>query len=210
MNTRSHFAAFSAALLGIAALNAAPAAQAQTAYNYSYSVGTYTLSGQFVTNAASGLITEADALSNAYTVSNGGVKQFSVSFAGGAATTGTLTNFTGVGKPSGTYPGVDDFAYTIGSSQFSQTNPAQVDPAFPLDLTLDTGGGTFYGLAYGSAVNLFSLDQNSNIVAAGPQASVGFASGPLVTAAATPEPGAIAFLAGMGVFGAGLLARRRK
>ena len=173
-------------------------------------MGTYTLSGQFVTNATSGLITEADVLSNAYTVSNGGVKQFAVSFAGGAATTGTLTNFTGAGSPSGTYPGVDDFAYTIGSSQFSQTNPAQVDPAFPLDLTLATGGGAYYGLAYSSAVDLFSLDQNSNIVAAGPQGSSGFASGPRVTPAATPEPGAMALLVGAGISGAGLLIRRRK
>ena len=206
MTPRFHFAApLATALAGLALLVSSPV-WAQNTFSYNYSVGTFTLNGQFTTNASSGTITEANILSNTYTVSNSGVAQYSITFPAGTTNTGTLTNFTGVGAASGSYAGVDDFAYTIGSSQFTQTNPAQIDPAFPLDLTLVVAPNTYYGLAYSTPLNLFSLDQNSNIVATGPQGTTGFASGPTIT----PEPGSLALLVGMGVTGAGFLSRRRR
>ena len=58
------------------------------------------------------------------------------------------------------------------------------------------------------SLDLFSLDENSNVVTPGPQGSSGFASGPFVTS--TPEPGSLALLAGLGLSGAGFLLRRRR
>ena len=206
MTTRFHFATpLAIALAGFALLVSAPV-WAQNTFSYNYGVGTFTLNGQFTTNASSGLITEADVLSNSYTVFNSGVAQYSITFPGGTTNTGTLTNFTGVGATSGSYTGVDDFAYNIGSSQFSQTNPAKIDPLFPLDLTLLVAPNTYYGLAYSTPLNLFSLDENSNVVTAGPQGTTGFASGPTIT----PEPGSLALLVGMSLTGAGFLSRRRR
>ncbi len=175
-------------------------------FDWTYSVEDYVVVGAFSTSVASGNITEEDVTAHVFTVSQSGSVLFTVDLVGG-----TLN-----GVALGVNDQIEhDFEYVIGNTSFESVNSDGEDSNVPVVFNAYMNEDVEFGIAWITDISPPSWEVFGADIPSGNNSfeasTEGFASGPVVAAAATPipEPSSMAMF-GIGALGLFGYSRRRR
>ncbi len=167
-------------------------------YQWTYSNAGNTVVGTFETSVTSGTIDENDVTSHSYVVNDSAGDTWTFDLVAGTVTDSTGANLT-------VTDAVHDFEYVIGSDSFVELNSSMVDSDFPTDFGIEVDG-SWVGLYWDIDDDFWGLEA-VNWPFIPDVSSVGWASGPAITAVPEPSSLVLGAIGALGLFGYG---RRRR